>query len=175
MPFTFLVGGARSGKSSIAVRMASGFDGPVTFLATGEPRDDEMAERITAHRAERPSSWTTLEAPLALAEAVASIDAESFVVLDCLTLWVSNALEAARDVDAVLDEAEAVAKDLAARAVPAVVVSNEVGLGIVPMDPQSRRYRDLLGRVNATFADAAERSYFVVAGRGLPLRDVPPR
>lgn len=172
MPFTFLVGGARSGKSALAVRSAKAFDGPVTYVATGEPRDDEMAERIAAHAAARPSSWTTLEAPLALADAVGSIDAASFVVLDCLTLWLSNALEVERDDDAVLDEAEAVAKDLASRAMPSVVVSNEVGLGIVPMDPLSRRYRDLLGRVNSTFAAAAERSFFVVAGRGLALEDV---
>jgi adenosylcobinamide kinase / adenosylcobinamide-phosphate guanylyltransferase len=175
MPFTFLVGGARSGKSTLAVRIATAHEGPVTFVATGEPRDDEMAERIAVHRAERPASWTTVEAPLGLGDVVASVDGASFVVLDCLTLWVSNALEAGAADGAILDEAARAAKDLAARGTPAVVVSNEVGLGIVPMDPVSRRYRDLLGRVNATFAGVAERSFFVVAGHGLALGEVPPR
>ena len=173
MPFTFLVGGARSGKSTLAVRMASAFGGPVTFVATAEPRDAEMAGRIASHRAERPATWTTLEAPLALGDAVASVDPTAFVVLDCLTLWVSNTLEAGLSDDAVLDEAARVAKDLAARGTPSVVVSNEVGLGIVPMDPLSRRYRDLLGRVNTAFADAAERTFLVIAGRGLALAEVP--
>lgn len=173
MPFTFLVGGARSGKSTLAVRMASAFGGPVTFVATAEPRDAEMAGRIASHRAERPATWTTLEAPLALGDAVASVDPTALVVLDCLTLWVSNTLEAGLSDDAVLDEAARVAKDLAARGTPSVVVSNEVGLGIVPMDPLSRRYRDLLGRVNTAFADAAERTFLVIAGRGLALAEVP--
>jgi adenosylcobinamide kinase / adenosylcobinamide-phosphate guanylyltransferase len=175
MSFTFLVGGARSGKSTLAVRIASAHEGPVTFVATAEPRDHEMVERISAHRAERPASWMSVEAPLGLADAVASVDDAAFVVLDCLTLWVSNALEAGSADGAILDEAVRAAKDLAARGTPAVVVSNEVGLGIVPMDPVSRRYRDLLGRVNAAFAGAAERSFFVVVGRGLALGEVPVR
>jgi adenosyl cobinamide kinase/adenosyl cobinamide phosphate guanylyltransferase len=174
MPYTFLVGGARSGKSTLAVRLASAFDGPVAVIATAEARDDEMAERIRAHRAARPSEWDVVEAPLGLLGAVEGVREDSSAIVDCLTLWVSNALEdGTADVD-VEGEASKVASVLASRAAPSIVVSNEVGLGIVPANELARRYRDVLGRVNAAFAAEAERSFLVVAGRGLPLQDVTP-
>jgi adenosylcobinamide kinase/adenosylcobinamide-phosphate guanylyltransferase len=172
MAFTFLVGGARSGKSGLALRSASNHDGPVVVLATAEARDDEMAERIRRHREARPRTWTTVEASLGLGPVVRDLRADAFVILDCLSLWVSNAIEAGLDDDAIVDEALEVAALLARRAPPAVVVTNEVGLGIVPVNALARRYRDTLGRVNAVFADTASRSYFVVAGRALPLEDV---
>jgi len=172
MPFTLLLGGARSGKSTLAVRLASAFEGPVVVVATAEPRDEEMAERIREHRAARPSGWRTIEAPLRLLQAVSRIDRATCVVLDCLTLWVSNALEAGSPERSITSEASSVAAGLADRPAPSVVVSNEVGLGIVPTSALARTYRDLLGRVNTTFAERAERSWFVVAGRGLPLEEV---
>jgi adenosyl cobinamide kinase/adenosyl cobinamide phosphate guanylyltransferase len=172
MPFTVLIGGARSGKSGLAVRSAAKHDGPVVVLATAEARDDEMAERIRRHREARPQTWTTIEAALGLTPVVRDLPADAFVILDCLSLWVSNAIEAGLDDDAIVDEAVEAASLLARRAPPAVVVTNEVGLGIVPVNALARRYRDTLGRVNAAFADAASRSYFVVAGRALPLEDV---
>jgi adenosylcobinamide kinase/adenosylcobinamide-phosphate guanylyltransferase len=171
MPFTFLVGGARSGKSTLSVRMASESDGPVVVIATAEPRDDEMAERIQWHREQRPAEWTTVEAPTGIADAIHTAPAEAFVVLDCLTLWVSNAIEDGSD-DGVVAEARTAAAALAQRTVPAVVVSNEVGMGIVPVNELARRYRDLLGWVNAVFAEAAERALLVVAGRVLPLEEL---
>ena len=174
MPFTFLVGGARSGKSTLAVRLASAFDGPVVVVATAEARDDDMAERIRAHRETRPPGWETIEAHLGLLAAVEGVGEEAFVVLDCLTLWVSNALEAGVSGDEVEGESRKLASSLAGRAGPAVVVSNEVGLGIVPANELARTYRDLLGRVNAAFAAEAARSFLVVAGRGLPLEEVTP-
>jgi adenosyl cobinamide kinase/adenosyl cobinamide phosphate guanylyltransferase len=170
MPCTFLLGGARSGKSSLAVRLASAFEGPVVVLATAEARDDEMAERIRRHRASRPAAWETVEAPLDLLEATKSVGEDALVILDCLTLWVSNALETG--VDEIVDEAREVATILAGREAPGIVVSNEVGLGVVPANEMARTYRDLLGRVNATFAERASRSFFVVAGRGLSLDEV---
>jgi adenosylcobinamide kinase / adenosylcobinamide-phosphate guanylyltransferase len=170
--FTFLVGGARSGKSGLALRFASKHDGPVVVLATAEARDDEMAERIRRHREARPETWTMVESALGLAPVVRDLRADAFVILDCLSLWVSNAIEAGLDDDAIVDEALEAAALLARRAPPAVVVTNEVGLGIVPVNALARRYRDTLGRVNTAFADAAARSYFVVAGRALPLEDV---
>lgn len=174
MPYTFLVGGARSGKSTLAVRLASAFDGPVVVIATAEARDDEMAERIRAHRAARPSEWDVVEAPLGLLGAVEGVREDSSVIVDCLTLWVSNALEdGIADLD-VEGEASKVVSVLASRAAPSIVVSNEVGLGIVPANELARRYRDVLGRVNAAFAAEAERSFLVVAGRGLPLQEVTP-
>ncbi len=174
MPFTFLLGGARSGKSAIAVRLASAFGGPVVVVATAQPRDAEMAERIRAHRAARPSGWETVESPLGVLEAVGSVDVSAFVVLDCLTLWVSNALEAGSSEEAIASEASMVATDLAARSTPSAVVSNEVGLGIVPANPLARTYRDVLGRVNGGFAARAGRSFLVVAGRGLRLEEIEP-
>jgi adenosylcobinamide kinase / adenosylcobinamide-phosphate guanylyltransferase len=170
MGFTFLLGGARSGKSTLALRLARESGRPVVFMATSEPRDEEMVERIERHRRERSPDWSTVEAPLDLAGALAAAPEEACVVLDCLTLWTSNALEAGWSDEAVARAAEEVARLAAARISPTVVVSNEVGLGVVPDTPLGRRYRDVHGRVNAIFAAAAERACLVVAGRALELR-----
>jgi adenosyl cobinamide kinase/adenosyl cobinamide phosphate guanylyltransferase len=169
MPFTLLLGGARSGKSGLAVRSASASGRPVVVVATAEARDDEMAQRIQRHQEERPGGWTTVEVPLALDDAVAAVASEAFVVLDCLSLWVSNEIEAGVTDDVIADEAREVALRLRDRRGTAAVVTNEVGLGIVPANALARRYRDVLGRVNVVFADAADRAYLVVAGKALPL------
>jgi len=174
MPYTFLIGGARSGKSSLAVRMASAGGGQVVVVATAEARDEDMVERIRAHRAARPESWRTVEAPIGLVDAVDGVGDDARVVLDCLTLWVSNAIEAGASGEQIGAEARTLSAILARRPAPSVVVSNEVGLGIVPANALARTYRDVLGRVNASFAAEAERSLFVVAGRGLPLEEVTP-
>lgn len=168
---TFLLGGARSGKSALAVRLASTTLLPVTVVATGEARDEEMAARIRAHRAGRPASWTTIEEPLDLRGALDAIGAEDCVIVDCLSLWVSNLLEAGVSAEVVVAQARDSATALAARRGSAFGVGNEVGLGLVPMDPLGRLYRDTLGRVNVAWAEAAERSLLVVAGRALPLLD----
>lgn len=194
---TFLLGGVRSGKSARAVALAAAAPATarVLFVATGQAFDDEMARRIDAHRRERPATWDTLESPLALADdlgqTLAAADAAghpyAVVVVDCLTLWVSNvvlSLEAlGREA---FDEAEAavaaqVGRLLAVRAGhqggPAgrrpphwIVVSNEVGLGIVPPTPLGRRYRDALGRANQAVAAAADEVTFMLAGLALPLK-----
>jgi adenosyl cobinamide kinase/adenosyl cobinamide phosphate guanylyltransferase len=164
-----LLGGARSGKSALAVRMAGEH---ATFVATGTAGDEEMAERIRRHRAERPAGWTTIEEPLALGAALGSIAPDGTVVVDCLSLWVSNLLEADREDAAVEQEAAEVAQQAAARVGVTFAVSNEVGLGVVPATPLGRRYRDLLGVVNRTFAAEAERALLVVAGRGVELARV---
>jgi adenosyl cobinamide kinase/adenosyl cobinamide phosphate guanylyltransferase len=161
-----LLGGARSGKSALAVRLAGE---RATFVATGTAEDEEMAERIRRHRADRPAGWTTIEEPIALGAALETVAAEEAVVVDCLSLWVSNLLGADWGDDAVEQEAVSVARRAAARPGPTIVVSNEVGLGIVPTNPLGRRYRDLLGLVNRTFAGEAERAVLVVAGRGIEL------
>jgi adenosyl cobinamide kinase/adenosyl cobinamide phosphate guanylyltransferase len=172
MSLTVLLGGARSGKSALSSTLASSADRPVVVVVTAEPRDDEMAERIRRHRRSRPSAWTTVEAPIHLAKAVGEVAPDAFLVLDCLSLWVSNAIEAELSDEEIADEARGIASALAKREAPAVVVSNEVGLGIVPVNALARRYRDTLGRVNATFVAGAERAYLVVAGRALPLAEV---
>jgi adenosylcobinamide kinase/adenosylcobinamide-phosphate guanylyltransferase len=171
MSMTLLLGGARSGKSELSVRLAAASDRPVVIVATAEALDDEMAERIQRHRAARPDSWTTLEVPLDLGGAVPQLPSDAFVVLDCLSLWVSNAIEAEATDDAIVEAAREVAGALERRDAPALVVSNEVGLGIVPVNALARRYRDVLGRVNVAFADAATDAYFVVAGRALRLEE----
>jgi adenosylcobinamide kinase/adenosylcobinamide-phosphate guanylyltransferase len=164
-----LLGGARSGKSSLAVDLAGRWNGPVTVLATGEAGDEEMAERIRRHRVERPSGWSTVEEPLALGDALARVEAEAAVVVECLSLWVANLLARGDSEAAVEEEARTVAGMAASRDSLTVAVSNEVGLGIVPATPLGRRYRDLLGRVNSLWAEAADEVALVVAGRPLRL------
>jgi adenosyl cobinamide kinase/adenosyl cobinamide phosphate guanylyltransferase len=165
-----LLGGARSGKSDTAVRLAADAGAPVTFIATAEAGDNEMAQRIERHRAQRSTAWTTVEAPLLLHSAVTSAPPADFVVVDCLTLWVSNLLGGGRTVSYVLAEANRVVEALRDR--PSVVVSNEVGLGIVPANELARLFGDTLGSVNAIFASAASRTLLMVAGRALPLAPV---
>jgi adenosylcobinamide kinase / adenosylcobinamide-phosphate guanylyltransferase len=169
---TFLTGGARSGKSSLAVRMAAASGLPVVFIATARPEgDDEWHGRLARHRAERPEGWTTIEEPVELAAAIAAADHAAAVIVDCLTLWVANLMDAGLDDSDVETLSRTSCEAIAARQAPTVVVSNEVGSSIVPVDPAVRRYRDLLGRVNAVFAAAADRAYLTVAGRVLPLLD----
>jgi adenosyl cobinamide kinase/adenosyl cobinamide phosphate guanylyltransferase len=171
MALTLLLGGARSGKSALAARLASSSGRPVVVVATAEARDEEMAERIRRHREERPVDWSTIEEPLDLQAAIGTLHDDACAILDCLSLWVSNAMESGADDDGIVDRARAVAAALAAREAPAVVVSNEVGLGIVPANELARRYRDVLGRVNVTFVEAADAAYFVIAGKALPLEE----
>jgi len=165
---TLLVGGARSGKSSLAVRRASSA-GAVVFIATGEAGDEEMAARIEAHRSERPAGWTTVEEPVELRAALESSPATAFVIVDCLSLWVSNLIGRDWDDAAIETESVRVAEAAHGRGGQTVVVTNEVGLGVVPATPLGRRYRDVLGRVNAAFAEAADEALLVVAGRTLRL------
>lgn len=166
-----LIGGARSGKSGLALRLAQAQPAPVVWLATAEAGDPEMAARIERHRAERPDQWRTIEEPLDLRETLATLDRDCCLVIDCLTLWAANALE--RLGAAAAESESAAAAELAAgRTGLTVAVSNEVGLGLVPANELGRRYRDLLGRVNTLWAAAADHSYLLVAGRALPLVDV---
>jgi adenosylcobinamide kinase / adenosylcobinamide-phosphate guanylyltransferase len=171
MALVLLLGGARSGKSRLAVTLAREQAGPVTVLVTAEARDEEMQARIAAHRAERPAGWETIEEPLRLEAAVAEVPPERTLVVDCLSLWVANVLEQGdgpADVEAAAERAAAAA---AGRSGLTVVVSNEVGLGVVPATPLGRLYRDVLGTVNRAWAQAATRAVLVVAGRVLTLRD----
>ncbi|HTW99669.1 MAG TPA: bifunctional adenosylcobinamide kinase/adenosylcobinamide-phosphate guanylyltransferase [Acidimicrobiales bacterium] len=164
-----LLGGARSGKSSLALRIAGATETPVTFLATGEALDEEMAMRIAAHRAERPATWSTVEVPIELEAALSAPGEADTLIVDCLTLWVSNLLGSGAGDEDVLRRAERAALIAADRSGHTIVVSNEVGWGIVPDNPLARRFRDILGRVNATFVRAAERSFLVVAGGAVDL------
>ena len=166
----FVLGGARSGKSAWAEAetMASGL-API-YVATCEPGDEEMAERVRRHRDRRGSGWTTAEAPLDL---VAAIEAQAgpgrALLVDCLTLWLSNLMAAGRDPEA---EGERLAACLAEVAGPVVVVSNEVGHGIVPDNAAARAFRDAAGRLHQTVAAAAGRVILVSAGLPLILKDL---
>ncbi|HEX3227093.1 MAG TPA: bifunctional adenosylcobinamide kinase/adenosylcobinamide-phosphate guanylyltransferase [Gaiellaceae bacterium] len=158
MTLVLYLGGARSGKSRLAVERAGASGSPVTFIATGEAGDDEMAARIELHKRERPPEWRTVEEPLDLAGALSSVPDGDTAVVDCLSLWVANG----GGDDAALEAA-------AARNALTIAVSNEVGMGIVPVNALAREYRDVLGRVNAAWAAAADEAWFVVAGKTLRL------
>lgn len=171
-----MLGGARSGKSAHAERLVESQPGPCHYLATAEAGDAEMAERIAAHRARRGGRWLTLEEPLELAEALA-LDGRAArratqapagaVLVDCLTLWLSNLLAAGRDP---AEEGRRLLEALPGLAAPVVFVSNEVGLGLVPMNALARRFRDEAGRLNQAVAAAADRVVFVAAGLPLVLK-----
>jgi adenosyl cobinamide kinase/adenosyl cobinamide phosphate guanylyltransferase len=169
MSLVVLLGGARSGKSSLALELAAAAGTHVAFVATGEGLDEEMAVRIATHRAERPRDWVTIEEPLELDRALDAVDADATCVIDCLTLWVSNRLLRGDDGARVTDAAVACAAQAAARSGLTVAVSNEVGLGIVPGTPLGRAYRDVLGAVNRAWVESAEWAGLVVAGRILRL------
>jgi adenosylcobinamide kinase/adenosylcobinamide-phosphate guanylyltransferase len=182
-----ILGGARSGKSTFAVRLAESSERPVAFIATATAGDDEMRERIARHRASRPRQWHTLEEPLDLAGAVRTAsNLAEVLLLDCITLWLANWLfqrygttdEEEFASSALFDE-EALQKEVGAllEAVKflapkqtLIVVTNEVGLGIVPAYPLGRVYRDALGYVNQCLAQAADRVYLMVAGLAVDIK-----
>ena len=171
MSLTLLTGGVRSGKSALAVGLAEPWHEPIRVIATGEARDDEMTERIRRHRAERPSAWDTVEEPLALEDAIRRTPDGVAVIVDCLTLWVSNLIERGCSDTEIEAAATAAAAAIVARRTPSIAVTNEVGSGIVPISELGRRFADTLGRVNAIWADAAERVLLVVARRAVALQD----
>jgi adenosylcobinamide kinase/adenosylcobinamide-phosphate guanylyltransferase len=168
VPITLVLGGARSGKSRLAEGLlADAF--PRTYLATAEAGDAEMAARIADHRARRGAGWTTLEEPLELVPALARATAGGGAVLvDCLTLWLANLLGSGRDPAA---EGDRLAAALPGLAGPVVLVSNEVGLGIVPDNALARAFRDQAGRLHQAVAAVAQRVLFVAAGLPLTLKD----
>jgi adenosylcobinamide kinase/adenosylcobinamide-phosphate guanylyltransferase len=168
-PVTLILGGARSGKSSYAERLAEAREGPCVYLATAAAGDAEMAARIALHRERRGPRWTTHEEPLALAGALAAVARPGTVtVVDCLTLWLSNVMHAELHVE---NECEQLCAALSRLPGPVVLVSNEVGLGIVPDNALARRFRDAAGRLNQSVAAVADRVVFVAAGLPLVLKD----
>jgi adenosylcobinamide kinase / adenosylcobinamide-phosphate guanylyltransferase len=166
---TLVTGGARAGKSRYALSLVEG-EPSVTYIATAEALDEEMRSRIARHRAERPAAWGTLEASIDLAEAVSRAPERDALIVDCLTLWVSNLLlRATEQADG--DEPWYPAREvnelvgaLGRRRSAVIVVTNEVGLGVVPATPLGRAYRDALGRVNQEMARTAQRVMLLVAG-----------
>jgi adenosylcobinamide kinase / adenosylcobinamide-phosphate guanylyltransferase len=170
-----ILGGARAGKSTFALRLAeerAGAAGGVSFIATAQALDDEMTGRIARHREERPAHWTTIEEPYQLDEALLQTPESDVAIVDCLTLFVSNWLLSSRDDSECRKTVQKIAKRVLtlskSETRSVIYVSNEVGLGIVPDTPLGRTFRDVLGRVNQQFAEAADEVYLLVAG--LPLR-----
>jgi adenosylcobinamide kinase/adenosylcobinamide-phosphate guanylyltransferase len=169
-----ILGGARSGKSRFAIAEHARAR-RVAFIATAEARDADMASRIARHRSERPASWTTVEEPLDLVgrlrEVQGMVDA---IIVDCLTLWVSNRLLRGDADDAILAEAEALARLLPGCRCGVTLVSNEVGEGVHPPTAAGLRFRDLLGLVNQRLAAASDRVVFMIAGLPLTMKTPPP-
>ncbi len=163
-----VLGGARSGKSRYALELASGFSRK-TLIATLEPKDEEMAQRIASHRRARGADWRVMEEPLKLNRALRQAEKNSrVIVVDCLTLWLSNLLLAGKKESEIILELEKLCQIISRPGVAIILVSNEVGQGIVPADPLTRRFRDLQGRANQMLANVADQVYLLVAG--IPVR-----
>ncbi len=164
---TLVLGGARSGKSRFAESLLAGAHEQRIYLATGQAGDEEMRKRIADHQARRGTGWQTIEAPLDIATPL-SLAGGSPVLVDCLTLWLSNLMAA----DLVIEEATAgLCQALGKLRAPAVLVSNEVGLGIVPDNALAREFRDQAGRLHQRIAAIADRVFFIAAGLPLTLKD----
>lgn len=175
-PVSLVLGGARSGKSTHAEKLVAGTlfgatPQPAVYIATAEAGDVEMATRIMAHRARRGGGWTTIEEPLKLGEALeaAAVHGQP-VLVDCLTLWLSNLMHAGEDVDAATDD---LVRTLDGCRSPVVFVSNELGLGLVPETSLGRSFRDAMGRLNMRVAERADRVIFMAAGLPLTMKDRP--
>jgi len=170
MKLSFITGGARSGKSAFALRVASRIKGKKAYIATAEALDDEMKERIHKHKAERGNDWDTYEAPLGIADTLQDIKGKyKTILLDCLTLWLSNTLltseQTEESIDAFIDRLNSLNS---VDGLHLYIVSNEVGMGIVPDNALSRRFRDLAGTLNQRIAALADEVNLVIAG--IPVR-----
>ncbi len=165
---TLVLGGARSGKSRYAENLITTLPPPWTYVATAEAGDAEMKERIVLHRSRRGKDWQTVEAPHDLAATLAAVAAGAPVLVDCLTLWLSNRMLAGADMEA---ETGFLERALDSRQAPVVLVSNEVGFSIVPDNELARRFRDLQGRLNQRMAARAGRVVLMVAGLPVMVKD----
>jgi adenosylcobinamide kinase / adenosylcobinamide-phosphate guanylyltransferase len=168
---TLVLGGARSGKSRYAEELIEAVAESGTYCATAQPLDAEMSARIEAHKARRGPFWRTVEEPLALAAVIAAeAQRERPLLIDCVTLWLSNVLHAGRSLE---DQTAALGAALRLAAGPVVLVANEIGMGLVPETPLGRRFRDAAGRLNQDMAMLADRVVFVAAGLPLVLKSAP--
>ncbi len=165
----FITGGARSGKSSLALRLASAREGRRAFVATMQPLDEESAERVRRHRLERGDEWKTYEEPLRVPELLRELAGQyDVVILDCLTLWLSNLMLAGKDAGKAADALCEVVEDNSTAAL--YIVSNEVGMGIVPENELARRFRDAAGHLNQKMAARADRAFICVSGLPVTLK-----
>lgn len=177
--FYFITGGARSGKSSFAEKIAESSGKKVTYIATAEALDEEMVVRIREHQKRRPASWTTIEEPYLVASVLEGVSQEDGVLLiDCLTLLISNLLfspskeDGQRSEQEVLSEIKHLAQVAWESRADVIIVSNEVGMGVVPEYPQARLYRDLTGWANQIMARKADHAYFLISGMALDIKEL---
>ncbi|MDO8425881.1 MAG: bifunctional adenosylcobinamide kinase/adenosylcobinamide-phosphate guanylyltransferase [Deltaproteobacteria bacterium] len=168
--FIFVTGGAKSGKSSFALNLANGLPGPRYYLATAEALDREMEEKIKKHKEERSSRWETIEEPREVAEKLEGLKGSGVVLIDCLTLWITNLLTDDLNNGEILKKGEALASACKKSPLSIIAVSNEVGLGIVPLTPVARRFRDLSGVINQRIAGLSDEAYLVTAGMPLKIK-----
>ena len=166
----FYLGGAKSGKTRLAQARAESWPGSRTYLATAQALDVEMAERIKNHQAERGPDWVTVESPLEPALALTGPACQGPVLMDCLTLWLSNLLGFEENHPAILNRVDRLVEAARNYSHPVIIVSNEVGGGIVPMNPLARQFRDLAGAANQRVAASADEVYLAVAGLELKLK-----
>ena len=172
----FITGGARSGKSSFAEQTADAYCAPLCYLATAQSLDDEMGQRILQHQQRRGDAWHTIEEPLQLAQALTENDgAFNVILIDCLTLWLSNLLMlheylGEKAGGRILEDVLHLAETLRGMTTPVIIVSNEVGMGIVPENRLARIFRDLAGQANQIIAAAADEAWLVACGIPLKLK-----
>ncbi len=169
----FITGGARSGKSKLALKLAERTGGKVAFIATAQAGDDEMAERILIHKKSRPKEWTTIEEPIDIPSAISKVADHDVAIIDCLTLLLSNLMLEDKSLDEtgrILGRMEDLVKASRSFKGTVIVVSNEVGMGIVPENELARKFRDLAGRANQIIADAADEVYLCVSGIPVKLK-----
>jgi adenosylcobinamide kinase / adenosylcobinamide-phosphate guanylyltransferase len=167
---TLVLGGARSGKSRHAQVLAMATPPPWIYIATAEALDDEMRERIAKHRSSRGDRWSTIEEPIELARALSQAPADAPLVVDCITLWLSNLMLGNHDAEAAVAR---FTKSLDGRRAPTILVSSEVGAGIVPDTALGRAFRDQAGLINQHLAVIAHTVLFMVAGLAIPLKALP--
>ncbi len=166
---TLIMGGARSGKSKYAEKLALKSEFDLIYIATGEARDNEMQNRIDHHKNRRGTRWNTIEEPLKIAAEIGLIsDNKTLLLIDCLTLWLSNIIERNRNIE---EETNILINAIKSARCPLILVSNEVGQGIVPINKLAREFRDETGRLNQKIAACVSNVYFVMAGLPLPLKE----
>ena len=162
---TLLIGGVRSGKSRFAVELAKRFNGRIVYVATCQPQDRAMRRRIAHHRQERPTPWRTIEHPANLASTLVRLDGHAEgAIIDCLTMYVSELLMARQTDAAIRQRIERLCETIHTRPYPVIMVTNEVGSGVVPAHPLGRRFRDVAGLANQIAARCADQVYVLVAG-----------
>ena len=164
---SLILGGARSGKSAFAEALTTSANRPRAYIATSQAFDAEMEAKIAKHRQDRGPDWQTIEAPLDMEAALGEVAANSIVLVDCLTLWLSNQMHAKVDIDT---EITKLLTTLSTSPNPVICVSNEVGMGLVPDTPLGRQFRDLQGHLNQKVAEQADLAVFVAAGLPLTLK-----